>query len=245
MSLRILLLGYGKMGKAVEAEAEKRGHTIAGKIDVGNKDHLSEYNNSNVDVVIEFTHPETAMENFRRLLTAGLPVVTGTTGWLDQLEEVRNMTQESNGAFVYASNFSPGVNILFKLNERLAELMNKFGDYDPLVEEKHHSGKKDAPSGTALSLTKGILEGLDRKNKIVHTDLVDRAPEADELSVGWTRAGAIIGEHTVGYSSDIDEIRIEHRAYNRRGFALGAVLAAEWIVNQRGFYNFSEIFEEV
>ncbi len=233
------------MGQAVEVEAKLRGHKIALVIDMENADELSKISRETADVAIEFTAPGAAVGNFRKILQAGIPLVAGTTGWHDKSDEIKKLVEEMNGAMVYASNFSPGVNILFLMNKKLAELMNRFKGYDPFIEEKHHRNKKDAPSGTALSLAGSILGTLERKKKIVHSELQKRNPEENEISVSFTRSGEIIGEHTVGYVSETDEIRIWHRAYNRRGFAQGAVLAAEWIADRRGFHNFSEIIEQL
>ena len=241
--MRIALLGYGKMGHSIEQEALQRNHAISFKITSENKQEIELISKDNTDIVIEFTRPETALQNFRTILSKGVPLVSGTTGWTEQLAEVEQWVSEQNGSFLYSSNFSIGVNILFKLNETLARFMNQYPGYDAFVEEKHHKHKKDAPSGTALSLGNQVVEGLDRKSKLVHTDLQHRSPEDDELSISWTRSGEIIGQHTVGYTSEIDEISIHHRAYNRRGFALGSVIAAEWLFNKRGFYNFAELFK--
>jgi 4-hydroxy-tetrahydrodipicolinate reductase len=197
----------------------------------------------NTDVVVEFTHPDQALGNFDLLLDRGLPIVTGTTGWMAELDKVKKMVHQRNGALVYSSNFSPGVNVLFRLNQILAELMNKQEGYDVYVEEAHHRNKKDAPSGTALTLVDGLLASLDEKSKWEYAGFGQRPPEVDEISVAVTRAGDIVGKHAVVYRSAIDEIRISHEAYNRRGFALGAVLGAEWIAGKKGLFNFAEVFK--
>ncbi|HHG83670.1 MAG TPA: 4-hydroxy-tetrahydrodipicolinate reductase [Bacteroidetes bacterium] len=243
MSLRIAIVGYGRMGQAVEQEALGRGHNIVARIGLDNQSEMDQLSPDVADAIIEFTHPETALPNFRRLLPSGVPLVTGTTGWLSELEILKTEVLEAGQAFLYSSNFSPGVNILFRLNKMLSRIMNQYPEFDGYVSEAHHRHKKDAPSGTAISLAEQMLEGLDRKTTWVRNELSDRSPAANELSVASTRAGEIIGRHKVSYISDIEEIEISHQAFNRRGFALGAVLAAEWLTNKRGFYNFTDIFE--
>lgn len=238
--LNLALIGYGRMGRTVEEEAVKRGHEVVARVD--SPEDWQTWTPQAVDIAIEFTQPDAAVKNYDRLLDAGVKVVTGTTGWYDQMPEVHDLVDRYDGAFLYASNFSIGVNMLFELNRRLAELMNDYPDYDVIVEERHHRHKMDAPSGTAISLAKQVVEGLERKDKIASSELRERAPEDDEVSVGYTRAGEIMGFHRVSYFSDIDRIAIEHEAFNRRGFALGAVIAAEWLYTKQGFYNFSEVF---
>lgn len=242
-ALKIALVGYGKMGKAVEQEALLRGHEIVLRADKDNMDAALALRPQQCDCFIEFSHPEAAVANFKALFATGVPVVTGTTGWLAQLDEVKQALEATNGAFLHSSNFSPGVNMLFKLNQRLAAMMNRYPDFDVMVEEAHHRHKKDAPSGTALSLAHQILEGLERKDAIAHADLQHRPPKPEELSVAYTRAGEIIGKHKVSYVNDIECLSISHEAYNRRGFALGAVLAAEWLVGKKGSHEFIDIFE--
>lgn len=242
MSLKIALVGYGKMGHSVEQEAQKRGHQITHRIDPQGPDNWDSLTPGSTDVVIEFTNPAVATDNFRRVLKTGTPLVTGSTGWLKELDSIQQIVHQQNGSFLYSSNFSPGVNMLFKLNQSLAKMMNSRPEYDPFVEERHHRYKKDAPSGTAGTLAEQLIEGLDRKTRIVHGELAHRPPEPEELSLSYTRAGEIIGTHEVSYISEIDQISIRHEAFNRRGFALGAVLAAEWLVGKKGFFNFVDIF---
>jgi 4-hydroxy-tetrahydrodipicolinate reductase len=241
--MRIAIVGYGRMGQAVEKEAVLRGHEITVRIGKDNVDALNELNRKSTDAVIEFTHPESAMGNFRHLIPSGLPIVTGTTGWLDEMAEVKELVAKYNSAFLYSSNFSPGVNILFRMNQMLARIMNNYPEFDAYVEESHHRHKKDAPSGTAISLAEQILEGLDAKTAWVSDAMRNRPPLPEELSIASTRAGEIIGKHSVSYISEIEELKISHQAFNRRGFALGAVLAAEWLGGKQGFYNFTDIFE--
>lgn len=242
-SMKIALVGYGKMGKAVEQEAQLRGHEIVLRADKDQLDSALALQANQCDCFIEFSHPEAAVGNFKALLSTGIPIVTGTTGWLGDLAQVEKAVLENDGALLYSSNFSPGVNMLFKLNQRLAAMMNGYPDFDVMVEEAHHRHKKDAPSGTALSLAHQILDGLDRKSGIAHADLQHRPPNAEELSVAYTRAGEIIGKHKVSYVNEIECLSISHEAYNRRGFALGAVLAAEWLAGKKGLYQFIDIFE--
>lgn len=242
MSLRIGIVGYGRMGKAVEAEAIARGHEIVCRIDRSNYEQVKLLSPDTVDAVVEFTSPEVAYGVYRELIQRNVKVVTGTTGWYHQLDEIRGYVEAAGNSFLYASNFSIGVNILFELNRKLAAIMNRYPEYDAYIEEAHHAKKMDAPSGTAISLANQMMAELKRKKTIATDELQHRAPNADEVSIGYTRAGAIFGKHTVAYTSEIDTIEIRHEAYNRRGFALGAVVAAEWIQEKEGFFNFTEVF---
>jgi 4-hydroxy-tetrahydrodipicolinate reductase len=239
--LKIALLGYGKMGQAVELEALQRGHQIVAKVDLKASEEDWKALKT-ADVVAEFTNPEQVLSNIQTILDMGIPLVTGTTGWQKELEAVERRVHEKGGSLVYSSNFSPGVNILFKVNEMLAKIMDRQVGYDVYVEEAHHRHKKDAPSGTALTLLEGLIGNLNEKNTWVAGDLASRPPHEDEISVGVVRAGGIVGKHSVAFRSDIDEIRISHEAFNRRGFALGAVLAAEWIQGKQGMFNFASFF---
>ena len=240
--LKITLVGYGKMGKAIEEEALKRGHQIHARIDVDNQDLWKTISPDNTDAIIEFTHPDAFHQNLQSGLSTGVPIVSGTTGWHNELKKVTALVKEKDGSFIYSSNFSIGVNILFLLNNQLAKVMNAYPQYDTFIEERHHRHKADGPSGTAMSLAKQVLQGLDRKSKVATDALQTRPPAEDELSVGFVRAGEIIGHHKVVYTSEIDSLTIEHMAYNRKGFALGAVVAAEWIVGKKGIYEFGEVF---
>lgn len=239
--LRIALLGYGKMGRAIEAEALARGHEIAARIDRDNRAELLRLSPETADVVIEFTHPDAFFDNLNDTLSLGLPLVSGTTGWYAHLDLVRQQVQAHAGTLVYSSNFSPGVNLLFRLNRELAALMAGYPEYDCFIEERHHRHKADAPSGTAVSLARQIVERLPHKTRMADEALRSRPPEADELSVGYVRAGETIGLHRVVYTSAIDRISIEHEAHSRQGFALGAVIAAEKAPGLRGCYEFSDI----
>ncbi len=242
--MNLLLIGYGKMGRAVEAEAAARGHAIVTHLGRHEISQLNQQLAAQVDVAIEFTHPESFRGNLTRLLQLGIPTVCGTTGWYSDVANVKQEVESSKGSFLFASNFSVGVQLLFELNRRLATLMNGYPEYDVFVEEQHHRHKADAPSGTAHSLAKDILEHLDRKNSLSGEPLRERAPRPEELSVSFTRAGDIVGEHRVTYRSDIDRITLTHEAYSRRGFALGAVIAAEWLLQHPGFHPFEDMFRE-
>lgn len=240
--MKVAIIGYGKMGKAIEAECLLRKHEVVAIVEKNDVSKLPKNHILQAEVLIDFTHPDSILENIRHYAPLGLPIVCGTTGWLQYFDEIKNMISAENIGFIYSSNFSIGVNLLFKLNKELAKWMNPYPQYDCFVEEQHHRHKADAPSGTALSLANDILAHLDRKNSLVTDALQSRSPQADELSLGYIRGGEIIGKHKVSYSSDIDTISIEHFAHNRRGFALGAVIAAEWIQGKQGFFNFAEIF---
>lgn len=226
------------MGKAVEKEAVERGHEVVARIDQDNWEEIHKLSPGNCDAVIEFTHPHSFDKNIRAVMERGLPLVSGTTGWYEKMDHYQVLVEKNGGAFLYASNFSIGVNILFKLNRHLAEWMNRYEQYDPFIEEQHHRYKADGPSGTAFTLVRDLIGGLDRKSRVADASLRERAPEKDELSVGFIRGGEIVGRHRVSYTSDIDTISIEHHAHNRRGFALGAVIAAEWLVGKQGFWEF-------
>ena len=235
--MNIALIGYGKMGKAIETIAIERGHTVSLKIDISNLDQFTTANLRLCDVAIEFTGPETAAENITRCLNAGVPVICGSTGWLHQLETVTQLCKEVDSALLYASNFSIGVNLFFELNEHLARLMNNYPAYDVSIEEIHHTQKKDAPSGTAISIADQLLEINSNKKKWVNQ--VAAIPE--ELSIISKRIDPAAGTHSVKYSSAIDDIEIIHTAHNRQGFATGAVLAAEFIQHKKGIYGMKDV----
>ncbi len=234
--MRILLVGYGKMGKIIERIAVQRGHTIAGRIDLDNHHELE---TAEADVAIEFSRPEAAYENIKQCLTRGIPVVCGTTGWLEKKPEIEKYCQQVNSAFFYASNYSLGVNIFFKVNEFLAKVMNNFAEYEITMDEIHHTEKKDAPSGTAITLAEGALKYIDRKKAWINGD-----PEkSEQLAIKSFRVDAVPGTHVVKYASPIDEIDIKHTAYSREGFATGAVLVAEWIKNKKGVLNMNDFLK--
>lgn len=236
--MKILLIGYGKMGKAIEGIAVKRGHQVVGKIDVDNAAELKNFNGSNVDAAIEFTHPSSAYSNVKYCLENNIPVVCGTTGWLDKLPEIKQLREKMNGSMCYSSNYSIGVNLFWAVNEKLAQLMNPHADYDVTMEEIHHVYKKDAPSGTAITTAEGVLAHLERK-KSWSIDRENLSPK--ELFIDHKREHNVPGTHTVVYTSGIDSIELRHTAFNREGFATGAVVAAEYISTQKGFFSMKEV----
>jgi 4-hydroxy-tetrahydrodipicolinate reductase len=235
--MKIALIGYGKMGKAIEEIALQKGHTINVKIDVTNMDELNKVNLQKCDVAIEFTHPESAVKNIITCLEAGIPVVSGSTGWLQHWQKVKNKCAELNGTLLYASNFSIGVNIFFEVNKHLARLMDKQGNYNVSMEEIHHTEKKDAPSGTAITLAEQIIENISTKSHWVN------APQQNEneLSIISKRIDPAPGTHSIKYSSAIDDIEIIHTAHNRKGFASGAVLAAEFLQSKKGIFSMKDV----
>jgi 4-hydroxy-tetrahydrodipicolinate reductase len=235
--MKIALIGYGKMGKAIEEIALQRGHTITHRITSSNKNELSSDNLKEADVAIEFTNPEAAKENVMLSLQAGVPTVCGTTGWNNEMPEVRTYVAEHNGSFLQASNFSVGVNIFFAVNKYLAMLMNDQPQYDVTIDEIHHTQKKDAPSGTAITLAEQVLENLTRKTKWVK----DQTTTDDELAITSQRLDNYAGTHNVKYSSAIDDIEIIHTAHSRAGFAHGAVLAAEYIADKKGNFTMKDV----
>jgi 4-hydroxy-tetrahydrodipicolinate reductase len=235
--MKIALIGYGKMGHAIEEIAVSRGHDIVLKVSVDNLEDNTVGNIRQADVAIEFTGPESAYENIMRSLEAGVPVVSGSTGWLDQLGSVQSACRQQKGAFLYASNFSVGVNIFFEVNRRLAELMAPHTDYEVRVSEIHHTEKKDSPSGTAITLAEQILEKIPRKKGWVN----HISDNLDELEILSDRIDPAPGTHRIEYSSEIDSIEITHTAHSRKGFALGAVLAAEFIKGKSGLFRMSDV----
>jgi 4-hydroxy-tetrahydrodipicolinate reductase len=235
--MNIAIVGYGKMGKIIEEVALTRGHTVDVKIDLNNLHEFNADQFSHVDAAIEFTGPHTAFGNVIQCLEIGVPVVCGSTGWLDQLPEVVAACNNKQGSFMYASNFSVGVNIFFELNKHLARLMSSHPQYDVNIKEIHHTQKKDAPSGTAITLAEGILANNGTKLKWVN----EPGKAIDELSIISERIDPFPGWHEVNYTSDIDEIKIIHNAHSRNGFALGAVLAAEYIQDKKGIFTMKDV----
>jgi 4-hydroxy-tetrahydrodipicolinate reductase len=225
------------MGKAIEAIALQRGHTIALKIDIDSLDAFTKENLQHCDVAIEFTGPHSAKENILKCIEAGLPLVSGSTGWLQDYNEVEKACKEKNGCFLYASNFSVGVNIFFELNKKLAQLMKTHSEYDISMEEIHHTQKKDAPSGTAITLAEQILEEVDRKKNWQN----DETENPEELAIISKRIDPAPGTHSIKYSSAIDDIEIIHTAHSRMGFATGAVLAAEYIAGKKGIFTMRDV----
>lgn len=236
--MKIALIGYGKMGKEIEKLALERGHSISVTIDKENLNAFNEELFKQSDVAIEFTQPEFAVDNYKQCFKNNIPVVSGTTGWLDHFDEITVLCKKGNQSFFYASNFSVGVNIFFEINKKLAKLMNQANGYNVEMEEIHHTQKLDAPSGTAISLAEQIIEEISTKNKWA----LD-SNKAEELSIAAKRIADTPGTHTVKYSSEIDEITIEHKAKSRKGFALGAVLASEFVQNKKGVFNMQDLLE--
>lgn len=230
--MKIALVGYGKMGKIIDEIATQRNHEIVARL---NESPNSE-NLNNADVVIEFSNPEVAFNNIKTCLENKIPVICGTTGWLDQKPEIEKIAAESNTSFLYGSNFSLGVNLFFALNEKLADLMKNFPDYNIQLEEIHHIHKKDAPSGTAISLAEGIIKNDNRFEGWKLDETRDK-----ELGIFAIREDEVPGTHSVFYRSEVDEIEIKHTAYSRNGFALGAVIAAEWIQGKTGNFSMKDV----
>lgn len=235
--MNIALIGYGKMGKVIEQIALDRGHAVNLKIDLNNINDFTRENLAKSDVAIEFTGPHSAYENVMRCLEAGIPVVCGSTGWLDQYEKVVDYCNKKDVALLYASNFSIGVNIFFEVNRHLAKIMNGQKDYEVTMTEIHHTAKKDAPSGTAITLAEQIIANLDRKSSWVNHN--EATPS--ELSIMSIREDPAPGTHRIVYSSAVDDIEITHTAHNRNGFALGAVLAAEFLHNKKGIFSMKDV----
>jgi len=243
--MKIALLGYGKMGQIIERFALERGHEVVLKISIDNLEDLTVTNLEKADVAIDFSAPDAAVGNIYKCFEADLPIVVGTTGWYGNLQEIKNDCLSSNNTLLYGSNFSIGVNLFFHLNKVLAKLMNNYPAYEVQVEEIHHTQKLDAPSGTAMTIAEGIIEELDRKsewlNEVVGTPIPD-VIKNEQLLIESHRIENVPGTHTVVYSSEVDEIEIKHTAHSRAGFALGAVVAAEWLQNKQGFYNIADVF---
>lgn len=241
--LNIAIIGYGKMGKTIEKVLNERGHEVVLKITSKNKDLMTTHNLQKADVAIEFTNPDSAIKNFYKCFEAGLPVVSGSTGWFNQLEAVTDKVKEQNGSLFYAPNFSVGVNIFFHINKLMAKLMNQQEEYDVDMEEIHHTEKLDSPSGTAIKTAEILLNELERKNNWVEN--TENKP--NELLITAKREPEVRGTHTVRYFSDIDELTFTHKAYSRKGFALGSVLAAEFIVGKKGIFEMKDMlnFENI
>ena len=246
--MNIALLGYGKMGKIIEKIATDRKHNIVLKIDHDNQHELTAENLKKADAVIEFTTPASVLNNIQHCFDAGVPVVVGTTGWYEHLEQVKQNCLETGNTLLYASNFSVGVNIFFHINRKLAKLMNNYPYYDVQVEEIHHTQKLDSPSGTAITIAEGIIDNLDRKKDWVNVltaegnDADDSNLKNEQVLIESFRIDSVPGTHTVIYDSEVDTLEFKHTAHNRNGFALGAVLAAEWVHNKKGFFSVEEMF---
>lgn len=235
--MQITIIGFGKMGKEVESMAVTRGHKVILKIDVNNINDFDSELFGRSDVAIEFTTPDAAHENIRKTIKRGIPVVSGTTGWTDRLHLINDLVESEGGSFLHASNFSIGVNVLFYLNNKLAVIMNGLNGYDVTIEESHHIMKKDAPSGTAITLADGIISECSR---FVSWHLNEPSVRS-KIGIKSRREGQITGTHRIDWNSDIDTISLEHKAHNRKGFALGAVFAAEFIHNKQGIFTMNDI----
>jgi 4-hydroxy-tetrahydrodipicolinate reductase len=234
--MNIALFGYGKMGKEIEQIALQRNHTIVLKIDRRNINDITPQQLKQVDVAIEFSTPDAVIENIYKCFNANLPIVAGTTGWYSKFDEIKNTCLKNNQSLFYATNFSLGVNLFFKMNEQLAKIMNSFSDYEVAMQEIHHIHKLDKPSGTAITTAERVLANYPQKNKwSIETS------SGKNLFIDVVRTDEVPGTHTVSYTSAVDEISITHKAFNRKGFALGAVLAAEFIQHKKGVYTMNDL----
>ncbi|MDD2793004.1 MAG: 4-hydroxy-tetrahydrodipicolinate reductase [Sediminibacterium sp.] len=241
--MNIALIGYGKMGKAIEAIAVEKGHQIVLKIDISNAADFTAAALSKADVAIEFTGPHSAVGNLKICFDAGIPVVCGSTGWLAQWNEIKAYCEEKNGTLIYASNYSIGVNLFFEVNKYLAALMNQYPEYDVNLREIHHTEKKDAPSGTAITLAEQVLQMIERKKQWTNStaDSANNGSSATDLQILSERIDPAPGTHHVKYSSAVDDIEIIHTAHNRTGFAGGAVKAAEFALGKKGVFGMKEV----
>ena len=254
--MRIALFGYGKMGKEIEQIALQRGHTVSLKIDETNFKSIANEELKKCDTAIEFSTPHSAVPNMVKCFDAGIPIIVGTTGWYDKIQEIITSCKEKNGSLFYASNFSIGVNLFLKLNEQLAKMMDAYSDYNVSMEETHHVYKLDAPSGTAITLANEVINNLKRKSSWhtitqyekgtgreteKHSDFSDSSLSDSDVLITSIRENEVPGTHIVKYQSAIDDIEIMHKAHNRKGFALGAVLAAEFIENKKGVFGMNDL----
>lgn len=235
--MKIALIGYGKMGKEIEKIAVDRGHEVVLKIDITNPQDLTPENLKKADVAIEFTIPDSAPANYALCFEAGIPVVSGTTGWLARMDEIQNLCKEKNGTFFYTSNYSLGVNIFFEINKKLASMMGNYNEYQLEMTEIHHTQKLDAPSGTAITLAEGIMENIPQKTKWVNHS----TDQADEIGIISEREGQVPGTHIIRYDSEVDYIEITHCAKSRKGLAFGAVLAAEFSFGKKGILSMKDL----
>ncbi len=244
--MNIVLFGYGKMGRIIERFAISRGHRIGLVIDEHNRGEITPEALQGYDAAIDFSTPSAAVSNIDLCFAADLPVVVGTTGWYDELPAVKERCLAGNKTLMYGSNFSIGVNVFFHINRLLARAINPYKQYDVQVEEIHHTHKLDAPSGTAITIAEGILENNDSKSRWINTLIgegEEMVPKKDELLIESHRIEEVPGTHTVLYSSEVDQIEFKHTAHSRAGFALGAVIAAEWLAGKKGFYAVTEMFD--
>lgn len=243
--MKIALLGYGKMGKMIESIALDRNHEVVLIIDQNNADELTQENLQKADVAIEFSTPDTVLNNIENCIAAGVPIVVGTTGWYGHLQRVKDDCLAAGSTVMYGSNFSVGVNIFFNVNQALAKMMNNFADqYDVAIEEIHHIHKLDSPSGTAITIAEDVIAEFESKTEWVDVpadaEVTNHKPE--HLIIASYREGEVPGTHAVIYDSDVDRIEFKHEAHGRQGFALGAVLAAEWLKGKKGFYSVKEMY---
>jgi 4-hydroxy-tetrahydrodipicolinate reductase len=236
--MKILLIGYGKMGKTIESLAPSLGHQISGIIDVENAHEFPDLSKES-DVAIEFTHPGAAFHNISTCIRSQLPVVSGTTGWLERFKDIISLVDEKESAFFYASNFSIGVNLFFEMSRRMASMMARQGAYNIRITETHHTEKKDAPSGTAITLAEQVLENT------AHLERWSLLPEDGDrlLPIKSIREGKVFGIHELAYTSNIDTISLRHEAFSREGFARGAITAAEWIIGKKGVFGMKDLLE--
>ena len=237
--MKLALIGYGKMGKTIERIARERGHEIVSIIDVSNLDDFDSNSFKSADVAIEFTVPQVALSNYRRAFASGVAVVSGTTGWTDELPALKKEIEEGGKTLFWSSNFSLGVNIFMAVNKYLAKIMNQFPNYNVEMTEVHHTQKLDAPSGTAITLAEGILENLDRKNSWVK----EVETKQSDMAIKSIREGQVPGIHTIRYESEVDSIEITHDAKSREGFALGAVVAAEFTAGKKGLLGMEDMLK--
>ncbi len=235
--MKIALIGYGKMGKTIERIALNRGHEIVCIIDINNPEDFDSDKFRSADVAIEFTTPSTAVDNYLKAFKQGVPVVSGSTGWTSRINEIKALCDNGDATFFWTSNFSLGVNLFFELNKYLSSSMDNFTEYTPSMKEIHHIHKLDHPSGTAITLAEGLIENTNRIDKWTENDVHN----ADELFIAHEREGEVPGTHIISWDSSVDTITIEHKAKSREGFALGAVIAAEWTKGRKGFLTMSEL----
>lgn len=235
--MNIAIIGYGRMGRTIENIAKTRGHNIQTIIDVDNQDDIHHLKEKNIDIAIEFTQPESAFSNISTLLQQKIPVISGTTGWLDKMDEIKALVESTGTGFLYAPNFSVGVNLFFAISEYAAKIMNNIPDFDVKIEEVHHIHKLDSPSGTAIQLAQDVIQALDRKEKWVN----EKSDVPSELEILSSREQEVAGIHRVIYSGLADIIQLEHTATSREGFATGAVLAAEFLIGKKGVYSMKDV----
>lgn len=238
--MKIALIGYGKMGKTIEKIAIDRGHKIVSIIDIDNQQDFDSDAFRSADVAIEFTTPATAVDNYMKAFAQGVPVVSGSTGWTTRMQEIKDICERGEATFFWTSNFSLGVNIFFALNKYLSALMDNFADYNPEMKEIHHIHKLDHPSGTAITLAEGLIDNVTRIDA-----WTEEKTMSSQLLINHEREGEVPGTHIISWDSDVDTITIEHKAKSRQGFALGAVVAAEWVSNQKGFLTMDQMMHGI